>query len=519
MEFETVPRHKYEQVLDTDLPDRLDDTVQIDRRGYSPEVAEELGSDYLEGGISIVSEKQLDAECLSQGYSTTDQLMDGIEETDNLLDYVETIGPATFDIDVTPEAGGYAFELALDPRRSATGTEEAFRLADDVERMDYTDLQEEGRSQELLQQHDQVDTERALPGTPGEPPSLTVEGFTVQQDDTTAVFLYKDGDHVLLQYADDPLLDAAGMNPADWVQEEDVDILGTAHTSGFLSIDDEHLDERLEDRSEAFLDTFRKQTEDQEAYRTLEEMYALDESIPDEWKALRVLKEERDLKLETDADLVKASCLEGNDKIGRILINMLAGAETQDRVETRVFTGEGRSVEELTAAYRQWKHRHHVGFRDDRAKKTANEILEDRPYNADSIEQFCRNRSFEEDDGYFITAMAEQAPEDEVWLPEMEAVDMVGYMQESSRIVVNGDVGDWPAMKMTGGELVILGDTNGGRGAWVGDDMEGGTAYIQGNGRKSPNRPGGTITGSLPDDLNDEEEESSVLGGFWPFTR
>lgn len=86
-----IERDRYEQVLDSDLSDDLDDQITVDARGYSPEVADVVGEDYLEGDIVIFGPEQ---------YEGGSGLLDDVYSHDDLIDGVTGHGPLVLDTEL-----------------------------------------------------------------------------------------------------------------------------------------------------------------------------------------------------------------------------------------------------------------------------------------------------------------------------------------------------------------------------------------------------------------------------------
>jgi hypothetical protein len=97
-------------------------------------------------------------------------------------------------------------------------------------------------------------------------------------------------------------------------------------------------------------------------------------------------------------------------------------------------------------------------------------------YSAAAVRMFCEREDIAPAEGWLVSAMVNEAADDEVTLPGMDDVDWVG-MRNEKRLTVRGDVGRWAGCEMQGGVLGVEGDA----GRYTGNSMEGGVLEVEGD--------------------------------------
>lgn len=147
----TVPKYQYERVLEQKLPDMIDPTIKVDRRGYAEEVAHYLGNNYLAGRAILFAPEQVDSTPVSEDNNVMDALLDDVYENSGLVDAVTTYGPLVLDTAFSLTEEGY--ELVAEPvdTYSVTAFDAVYRGFQELEALDRDTLEDPEYVSELLE--------------------------------------------------------------------------------------------------------------------------------------------------------------------------------------------------------------------------------------------------------------------------------------------------------------------------------------------------------------------------------
>lgn len=413
--------------------------------------------------------------------------------------------PLDFAVQIVPTLDGYRTEAVLHDAHSKTAREHLSRVAD-IQNLD----------QQTLQTSDTLD--RLVSGgvtepheLPEQPPHTETDELRIgQEDGTVGLIQGQDGDHYALHHRHTGPPRRFGLDPLEW-GDTATDPVQLAYETGHLTVDTEALDQELEDRSHEILYEIEERIEDMDAYASMDTVYGTATNLPEEWHRLREVYEDDDLRVSDEHDLVKTTVLEPEDQIGELALSVLDLEQDPEGLRLSKYRKEADTIEQIGEAYRDWKQSlsfERAGHHDDTAKERALEFASDLAYNEESIRAFCENADLSENDGYFITALAEHTPAEEVTVPDMDGVGYLGYRQASTRIIIEGDTGDWLGSYMEGGEIVVKGSTEGN----ITYEMDGGSIYIQDG--DVDTRRFSNVYESLPEDMQDTD------GGLalWPFS-
>lgn len=127
-ELYEVDTEQYEEALGAELPPTLGATVQVDRRGYSRRVAEELGEDYMLNDIVIFGPAQQNAPVVRAEYSFIPDLLTDVYGKEEIVQYAESEEALMLDIEVTSEDDGFYGRALLED----TDVREAIEHAEEV---------------------------------------------------------------------------------------------------------------------------------------------------------------------------------------------------------------------------------------------------------------------------------------------------------------------------------------------------------------------------------------------------
>jgi hypothetical protein len=123
-------------------------------------------------------------------------------------------------------------------------------------------------------------------------------------------------------------------------------------------------------------------------------------------------------------------------------------------------------------------------------------LVADVEYDSEDIYGFCERADLEyANDGWFVSALVNQADEEEITLPDMTGVESLGRSNRKT-IVIEGNVGRWVGNRMEEGTIVVQGyagrEFSPGIVSRAGEHMKGGEIYVEGF-AESGKREGGAV--------------------------
>lgn len=192
-----ITRELYEDALGAELPDAVGDTVEVGRTGYSTEVAEELGDDYMEQELFIFSPVQADAPVYQEEEEAWGRLLDATfsgtyqedGETYRNIGFIERVteyGPLVLELELkrTPRR---VYKLSISPTSQGGMAEfqSVYDMFEEVEQLDKYALQDESGVEELLSRLEETDEDYEAFhnfAVPSELGRLTVHEFEFRLD-------------------------------------------------------------------------------------------------------------------------------------------------------------------------------------------------------------------------------------------------------------------------------------------------------------------------------------------------
>lgn len=145
----TVDAATYEQALGWDLEHVDAAEVAVDRRGFSPDVAEVYSESYILNDVFIFGPEQENAPLLHDEYSFIDDLLDDIYGNEEIVQYAESEEPLMLDIEVTTEDDGFYGRALLEDTDVKEAIDHAQEVRDTLRDVTEAEIMVEDRIREL----------------------------------------------------------------------------------------------------------------------------------------------------------------------------------------------------------------------------------------------------------------------------------------------------------------------------------------------------------------------------------
>ncbi|MDY6778740.1 MAG: hypothetical protein SVU32_08810, partial [Candidatus Nanohaloarchaea archaeon] len=430
--------------------------------------------------------------------SYTDFLAEVFEESRELQRLVEEAGPLRLDFEYgrTPES----FEV-----RTEIGTlqdadvEEAYNAIGEALDLDVVDLKQGEDLSETTASVAAGDTDVDVLAAGQELFRTEEKAIRYQRGDTTG-YLFNPEEPLLVTIGEDDLLFG---ERKDWMQDDldtVIEEFNSGRYDGLLLVDQEELRREINKRSEQFFRSFVEENvvDDGEysGYETLKNFEVIDAKIPSGLEALRALEEHHDFGIESSVDREKLRYLigSGGEKVAETFMQRFAddigeAAASGTDISVRRLQGLEESIGDIERKYLDW-------MGEYRSYSDAEDVVDDLAYNREALERFCREyqERLEGDDGYFVSALINNLDAEDIELPDMHAVDYIGYRNEGTDIDIDGDAGNKLGYEMKEGRIEVHGslkyhmachhedceDDYHVRTGVAGREMEGGEIYIHG---------------------------------------
>lgn len=462
----SVPRNEYEDVLGQRLPLNTRDPVTIDLSGFSPEISDVVGQDYIYDRLILFDTEQLLAEPTGTS-SAREQVRQDLADDAAFHELVEEYGPIglTYDVDVED---GLSLEVRYDPEYSSTRFAEASELYRGVTSLDAERLQDEEHVAALAEMGE-ADTS-FLEDMFQDPVTTIATDYVARSANGVDTHLFETDDvyAVVVGSADKPFPETDGY----WNEQSITNLLEHLQKQELIEPRPSFIRDHMNGLARKTLFKLSKTANDRDDYpehvARLEQYRQLEDDIPDEYHALQDLLEEDDVSVETDADWVKVRYLHGNRFAG-LLDSMHGAHDSPHPVRAWKHSPHQITAAELEAAYDEWG----MGY------SSAESHVPDGGYGAETIQEFLDETDISGDDGYFLSALINNMEDDEIVLDDMEGVNRIGAYLQDKHIIVESDVGEWPARNMQSGTLEIKGKVD--RGGLI--SPNGGTVYLHRGGR------------------------------------
>lgn len=480
-------------VYDDQIDDPVEmtgDTILVDRRGYAPEIAEQLGQDYLSDSILIFDSEQLESHVLSPEFDGSYGLLKSVDE--EILQRSAPDGADyPFRLDLTRELDlreGYdrldpAFRIsAVWPEDQFTEEYKANELKEEINSLDMDQLSDRDQVESLVSASRHAELDRS------DIPSLilnrtgTRDRFRYRDSGTTGYVMNPEQPLLFTINGDTTPFEA--YDAGDWatldLSEGLEELLGRR-----LLTDNNTLHAQRRELSYVFIEQFQQDIDSEypgreHAVTRLEEYRDIEDYLPEELLALEELAEDGTLRSDTELLREQLRHMYGIDAFYETLLADIQDALDADTpVAARRLHGLDHCIGDIQQAYWDWSGSEHIA---ERAAK-------DLEYNAEAVTRFCRNTSLERHDGLFVSALINELEADHVELPDMTDVQYLGWKNDGTRITINGDTGRYLAKEMTDGRIDIHGTAR----SRIGIEMTGGEVYLHDSSSRTYNSCKGDV--------------------------
>jgi hypothetical protein len=317
--------------LGTDIsPDAFHDLIEVDARGYAPDVAAEVGEHYMAEHIEVFSPEQAAADVLYTELSFVDDLVDQIYDAERFLSYAEREQPLSFAIET--EEGEYSFEsvATLLTEDLLQDLERVDGLKEQLEDLHESELRDEETRDELyaeaselhgrfgdLRDIDASDTNSTFGSASVDRFAFNlpdVTGYAFTGSETVCVYEEVDGrGYVSHPFSPQTVIDPVHL-PGDAER-----VIERLYRNGEFEIDEERAKRR---RQEIAQEVFAENGIDVEpgTFDFLRKAEELEDEMPPEREALKELAADNDVSLEYAPDRAKLDYLVGTNPIATDLL-------------------------------------------------------------------------------------------------------------------------------------------------------------------------------------------------------